>query len=208
MIRFLSGHTPCSLCFIFFICLAVPSLGQAEADPLTEALLQRDIERAKKIYLERAENGDAEAAFQLGVAHMKGRMKTETPMETIKWFKQAAEQGHVKAQSTMATLYLIGTNLFEKDERIAFEWMYRAAYQGDKFSRRFLGQMYFDGTGTTQNIIEGFAWIYLAAMQNEPNAKEIIAKVRHKSSYAEVLAIKNRAAEIRAKIRNRLPALP
>ena len=86
--------------------------------------------------LERAEQGDAESQYSMGVHyHNRGLLEawTEgiTPLaaEAAEWFRKAAKQGHAKAQFSLGQAYSGGYGV-AKDEAMAVKWYRKAAAQG------------------------------------------------------------------------------
>lgn len=74
----------------------------------------------------KAEGGDAEFQFTLGTIYA-GVAKDEA--EACKWYRKAAEQGHVVAQCRLGDMYLRGQGV-EGDEGEAARWYYKAAEKG------------------------------------------------------------------------------
>ena len=63
-----------------------------------EALEREDYETAYKLFLPLAEQGDADAQFNLGVMYYGGEGVPQDYAEAIKLWKLAAEQGDEEAQ--------------------------------------------------------------------------------------------------------------
>jgi S1-C subfamily serine protease len=55
-----------------------------------------------------AEQGNAQAQFNLGVMYEFGRSAPQSYVEAAKWFRKAAEQGHPVAQSNLGEMYAEG----------------------------------------------------------------------------------------------------
>jgi TPR repeat protein len=51
-----------------------------------------------------AEQGQAEAQFNLGVMYNMGQGVAQNHQEAVKWFRKAAEQGYAKAQKALKEL--------------------------------------------------------------------------------------------------------
>ncbi len=64
------------------------------------AFAQNDMNSIKKV----AEQGDAQAQFNLGNCYAKGEGVNKNLKETAYWFRKAAEQGQVKAQEALKNL--------------------------------------------------------------------------------------------------------
>jgi TPR repeat protein len=79
-----------------------------------------------------AEQGNAEAQFNLGSLYYQGRGVPQDYKEAVQWMYKAAEQGHVFAQATLGSLYAEGVGgVIEKDSPQALMWFSFAAAQGD-----------------------------------------------------------------------------
>jgi TPR repeat protein len=66
----------------------------------------QDEVKAAQWYRKAAEQGDAEAQFNLGVMCQCGRGVAQDETRGVQWYRKAAEQGHKGAQSALATLEL------------------------------------------------------------------------------------------------------
>lgn len=85
-----------------------------------------------------AEQGFAEAQYELAI----GYFHRGNPPKLVEWLEKAAEQGHVEAISRLKELkdpdfYLLvakscffGDNGFERNEKLAFKWIFHAAVHG------------------------------------------------------------------------------
>ena len=58
--------------------------------------------------LQSAEQGVAEAQFNLGVMYYDGQGVRQDYAEAFRWFRQAAEQGNADAQYNLGSMYHIG----------------------------------------------------------------------------------------------------
>ena len=63
----------------------------------------------------RAEQGDAEAQFLLGVMYDDGRGVPQDAVEAVRWYRLAAEQGHTVAQNTLGDMYDTGAGVPQDD---------------------------------------------------------------------------------------------
>ena len=59
---------------------------------------------AVKWYRNSADQGDADAQYNLGVCYEKGRGVTQSYDEAVKWFRKAAEQGYSRAKDSLTRL--------------------------------------------------------------------------------------------------------
>ena len=65
---------------------------------LSDAYNAGDYETVLKGLRTPAEQGDAEAQFNLGVMYANGEGVTQDDKEAVKWYRLAAEQGNAEAQ--------------------------------------------------------------------------------------------------------------
>ena len=73
-----------------------------------------------------AEQGDAEAQYNLGCRYANGNGVAKDYVEAVKWYRKAAEQGNADAQYNLGTCYDYGTGV-AKDEVEAVKWYRKAA---------------------------------------------------------------------------------
>jgi TPR repeat protein len=56
----------------------------------------------------KAEQGDADAQFLLGLRYYQGNGVAKDFVEAVKWYRKAAEQGHLFAQMSLGYCYKDG----------------------------------------------------------------------------------------------------
>ena len=86
-----------------------------------------DISFSEKVNL--AQDGNAEAQFQLCMCYWEGNGVEANYVEAATWCHAAAEQGHAKAQFMLGVCYVLGTGV-DKDNVEAAKWFRKAARQG------------------------------------------------------------------------------
>ena len=86
--------------------------------------------------------------------------------EAVKWYRQAAEQGNVSAQSSLGYMYRTGDGV-AKDSAEAVKWYRKAAEQGDASAQSSLGEMYGYGDGVTRDSTEAAKWYRKAAERGD-----------------------------------------
>jgi GAF domain-containing protein/PilZ domain-containing protein/Sel1 repeat-containing protein len=110
-----------------------------------------------------AENGNAAAENALGLRYFQGDEKSGIPQdeqEAFRWFSRAAEDGSLKAQSKLGSLYWSGRGV-AKDLNKAYFWSVLARARGDQGSKE-LAQLLAGGmTRSRQAAIEQEADIWL-----------------------------------------------
>ena len=73
-----------------------------------------------------AEQGLAEAQYNLGVAYYNGQGVSKDYAESMKWFRMVAEQGHSAAQCILGINYSDG-QVVPQDYMLAYFWASLAA---------------------------------------------------------------------------------
>ncbi len=68
----------------------------------------QDYKTAVKWYRLAAEQGYADAQFNMGVMYSKGKGVPQDYKTAVKWYKLAAEQGYADAQFNLGLMYVIG----------------------------------------------------------------------------------------------------
>jgi len=89
---------------------------------------QYDVE-ASRWYQKAAEQGDADAQFNLGVRYGCGRGVRQDDVEATRWYRKAAEQGYSDAQLSLGFMYVNGRGVKQDDVQAA-RWYRKAAEQG------------------------------------------------------------------------------
>ncbi|HHF0415088.1 TPA: tetratricopeptide repeat protein [Haemophilus influenzae] len=92
---------------------------------------QSDYQTAFKLWLPLAEQGNADAQFNLGLMYYNGRGVKQDDFEAVKWYRKAAEQGNVYAQFIVGGSYLLGKGV-QVNKSLAKEWFGKACDNGDQ----------------------------------------------------------------------------
>ena len=125
-----------------------------------------------------AEQGDANAQYNLGVMYDRGQGVPQDYKTVVKWFKLAAEQGHVNALHNLGVMYDRGQGV-PQDYKTALKWYILAAEQGAGRSQYNVGVMYNTGRGTPQDIVYAHMWFNIAAssgFEDGVKARDLFAK--------------------------------
>ena len=70
----------------------------------------------------------------LGVMYANGNGVPEDDAEAVRWYRKAAEQGHIEAQYRLGRAYATGEGVPE-DYVQAYAWISVAASRGDKWAK-------------------------------------------------------------------------
>ena len=125
---------------------------------------------AQDLYCKAAEQGDADAQFDLGVIYDIGEDVSRDVAQAVIWYRKAAGQGHPAAQNNLGYMYQHGEGVPEDDVQ-AVNWYRKAAEQGNAFALLNLGFMYRNGKGVPRDDAQAVSWYRKAAEQGEAKAQ-------------------------------------
>ncbi len=120
-----------------------------------------------------ADQGHANAQYNLGLKYYNGQGVNKDYAEAVKWYRKAAEQGHAVAQSDLGFMYEAGMGVAQDDAE-AVKWYRKSAEQGYGFGQAGLGWMYEEGRGVAQDDAEAAKWYRKAAEQGYANAQNYL----------------------------------
>jgi hypothetical protein len=111
---------------------------RANSPQASQRSLQLQVQRAQPQSLvdlrKLADQGDAEAQFQMGVRYHNGEDVPQDDTQAMQWFLRSAEQGYVDAQSHLGAYYWAGRGVPE-DLSKAYFWSAIALAEGDDNSK-------------------------------------------------------------------------
>ena len=90
--------------------------------------------------------------------------------QAVQWYRLAADQGNVLAQSNLGLMYQSGLGVPQNDTE-ASKWYRLAADQGNAYAQSNLGFMYHNGQGVPQDYVQASKWYRLAADQGNAYAQ-------------------------------------
>ncbi len=88
----------------------------------------------------KAEEGDAEAMFLLGIAYAEGRGIQRNDTAAARWFHQASRKGHQRARTSMGYLYSIGRGV-RADPILGYVLLGQVAEAGDPLAQDLLRRL-------------------------------------------------------------------
>lgn len=145
-----------------------------------------EVEGFKWMY-KAAEQGNAEALLNIGMAYEHGVGVSSDVDESKKWYRKAcdkgiesgclssmseldnlkklADEGNMSAQNNLGVRYYKGEGVDQNYEK-AFNYLLKAAEQGDAKSQSSIASMYLDGigTGVPPDRVEAILWFNTACM--------------------------------------------
>ncbi len=167
--------------------------------------LPKDSAAAAKWYRRAAEQGLANAQFNLAVIYAGGDGVPKDDAEAVKWYRKAAEQGVVDAQFNLGVIYSGGDGV-PKDDAEAVKWYRQAAEQGDADAQSSLGTLYVAGQGTAKDLREGLAWLTLAAAAGSRDAALALAALEPQLGPDVISSARQRSRTLAAEITARKKA--
>lgn len=146
---------------LLFLSVA-PASSQTNRE-IDEAFRERDY-RTLLLY---AEQGSAEAQYNLGRLYRSDETIPNHLATAAKWFTAAAQSGHAHAQYELSTAYRMGDGVQQSNAEAA-RWHLAAARQGHARAQKMLGYHYLKGeAGFTQDLSESFRWFSEASKGND-----------------------------------------
>ena len=92
--------------------------------------VKKDIDIARRYYMQAAERGNAKAMHNLAVLDADGGGKGANYKSASQWFRKAADRGVADSQFNLGILYARGIGV-EQNLAESFKWFSLAAAQGD-----------------------------------------------------------------------------
>ena len=151
-----------------------------------ERLSETEPQRAFALFAAAAEAGDAEAAFKVGEYYLDGKAVLGQPAEAARWYRRAAEAGHLGAQVRLAQLHLLGlpedaadlgAGLFESvkpigvDYGAAMRWAKRAADAGVPDAQAIVGYILSSGPEELRDPDAALKWYRESAQGDCPQGR-------------------------------------
>jgi TPR repeat protein len=131
---------------------------------------RRQVEEVKA----KAEAGDADSEYRLGLFYYNGEGVAKDFSEAVKWYRKAAEQNYAPAQNNLANSYANGQGV-AKDEVEAVKSYRKAAEQHYARAQSNLAYSYANAHGVPKDEAEAVKWYRKAAEQNLAVAQNNLA---------------------------------
>lgn len=121
-----------------------------------------------------AEQGNADAQYELGWNYENGNGVEQNLEEAVKWYRKAAEQGHCYAQFNLGVCYENGDGV-EEDYEEAIKWYRNAAENGCAEAQCNLG-WYYKHNAIDRDQEEAVKWFRKSAEQGCVEAQFFLAE--------------------------------
>ncbi|PAW87859.1 MAG: hypothetical protein B9S33_05715 [Pedosphaera sp. Tous-C6FEB] len=152
----------------------------------------------------KAEQGDAEAQFDLGMGYVAGWIGVRDFSLAAKWLRKSAEQGNPDGQFAFGAHCHKGEGV-PQDCQQAVRWYRAAAEQGHRVAAFNLGYCYEVGEGVEKNLVEAHAWYALRIkIDDDQDAAKARVDLERRMSTQQLADANKRAEELRLKISAKL----
>ncbi len=157
--------------------LPIAHANDADMERAFEAYDSGDYKTAISLFKPLAEQGNAEAQYNIGLLYDRGLGAPQNYREAIKWYEKSAEQGNANAQFELGFIYDNGKGV-PKNYGEAIKWYRKSAKQGNANAQTFLGAMYSVGHGASRNLIRAYMWFSTAKANGNSTGEELFKRVR------------------------------
>lgn len=138
-----------------------------------EKRAKREWKQAVAWYSKSAEQGFAEAQYELGGMYVVGDGVEKDEDRGVQLLIKAAEQGLAAAQFEIGNLHLVGARL-EQDSELGLDMLIMAANQRHLPAQKQLGTMYFQGVGVEKDLVQAHLWFSIASLNDDKSAKRYL----------------------------------
>ena len=121
--------------------------------------LDIDLKSAAYWYRKAAEQGDAEAQYDVYEFYRNGKGVEKDLKEAIRWLEMAANGGYAFAMEVMGDCCLRGVGV-PKRETEAFQWYQKAVEHGSVSAMQSLARCYEEGIGTKKNKLKANYYLH------------------------------------------------
>jgi len=165
-----TNHSIASLLGMALFAVSTPALADVKAG--VDAWGRGDFETAINEWRGPADKGDADAQFNLGQAYKLGRGVPQDLGQAEKWYKKAADQGHLQASDNY------GLVLFQANRRTeALPYLQASAQRGEPRAQYVLGTGHFNGDFVEKDWVKAYALMTRASAQQLPQATTNLAQM-------------------------------
>lgn len=179
---------------LFSFGIAQSALAETDSEKFDRAVQlteQENYYSAFPLYKQLAEQGIAEAQFNLGNMYNNSKGVAQDYKQAIYWYTKAAGQGIADAQFNLGYVYYNGKGV-DQDYKQAIYWYTKAAEQGDAQAQMMLGLNYLLGEivrldkskakyyfGLAQDIYPVFSIFSARGSKHHPHASIFTDFMRH-----------------------------
>ena len=156
---------------------------------------KKNVTKAKDLFYESANQGNADAQLCLGCMYMHGNGVNKCNHLAIKWLQQAADQEVTKAQGFLGCIYT-GDDVTVRDIGEGVKLLQKAADKGFPEAQNRLGCLYWNGINGSPNVIKAQRLLQSAADQGHTMAQINLARLYLANKNKKEKAAKHREAVV------------
>lgn len=159
----------------------------AHADDMSQALAAYQAghyQEAYRLWAPLAEQGNANAQYNLGLLYRHGRGVEQNDRLALVWFSRAAQQGLLDAQYNTGLMYMEGRGV-AVSKRDALEWWQLAAERGHAAAQHNLAVLYAYGLATGVDTAKALALWRRSAAQGYAPARKALYRVYTEGLFGE-----------------------
>ncbi|CAG8648448.1 15945_t:CDS:2 [Acaulospora colombiana] len=148
-----------------------------------EAYKKKNYKEAFVVFKANSESGSSDAKFWIGELYWKGKYVEKNLDQALKYYKEAADEGHTKAKFRYAVsfhnLYFDNEPMLLENSRLIIDNLRAAAADGHEEAQYMLGEIHQEGKFGTK-IDEKLAKNYyeMAATKNHKKAIEALGQIK------------------------------
>ena len=173
--------------------LALPARAQDYGRGL-EPYRNGDYVAARAEWRPLAEQGHAEAQYQIAYMIEYGQGVEPDDSEAAAWYRKAARQDVAAAQYKLGVMHDNGWGLTRSDDE-AFKWYERAAIQGHPLAQHDLALMYATGAGVRRDHVRAYMWLSIAVASGHGYMVKHRRRIAKRMSPARIAEAGRLAAE-------------
>ena len=117
-----------------------------------------------------ADQGDATAMSNLGMAYLNGRGVARDYVKAREWYQKSADKGNAAGMAGLGMLYVNGHGV-ARDYVKAREWFQKAADRDHATAMTNLGMLYVNGHGVARDYVKAREWYQKSADKGNAAAK-------------------------------------
>lgn len=167
------------------------------------AIVAPDIERGVGWLTKSADQGYANALYDMGFVHARGWFVETNAVAAVECWRKAAEQKNSRAMHQLGLSFLAGYGV-ETNHQEAVKWFRIVADMGNFKAQHNLAVAYYEGKGVNKDLVEAYAWASIASRRVGKAAK-LTGTIRKELSREELEKARERAAVFRARFKETEP---
>jgi len=147
----------------------------------------------------RADQGDADAQFTLGLRYGNAKGDALDFVQAARWYRKAADQDCALAQYNLGVMFARGQGV-PQDDATSAGWIRKAAEGGDAGGQHDLGVLCHRASvdplraGDVESRIEAYMWLHLAAAQGYKDSAAAWERLTMTMTHVEIDEGNRRAA--------------